>query len=68
MSHAFMHQEEKIGSNGLRNYQLRDRFGDVTELIIYSKVYCLSGPVSSECSSFTDIHYCPLEVIAIILL
>jgi hypothetical protein len=57
MSHAFMHQEKKIGPDGFRYYQLRDRFGDMTELIIHPKVYCLSGSVPSECSSFVVVHY-----------
>jgi hypothetical protein len=64
MSHAFMHKEEKIGPDESRYYQLRDRFGDMTELVVHLKVYRLSGPVSSECSSFTVVHYCLLKVIA----
>jgi hypothetical protein len=64
MSHTFTNQEEKIGPDGFRYYQLRDRFGDMTELVIRPKVYRLSGPVSSECSSFTVVHYWSLKVIA----
>jgi hypothetical protein len=57
-------KKEKIGPNGFRDYQLRDRFGNMTELVIYPKVYCLSGSVSLECSSFTVVHHWPLKVVA----
>jgi hypothetical protein len=57
MSHAFMHKKEKIGPDRLRYYQLRDRFGNMTELVVHPKVNRLSGPVSSECSNLAVVHH-----------